>query len=49
VILGETWCRIDALARVGPVEILRMLAGGSSGGFDPVEAKPGDRSIRRDL
>jgi mono/diheme cytochrome c family protein len=27
----------------------KVLAGGSSGGFDPVEAKPGDRSIRRDL
>lgn len=38
---------------VGPVKILRTLAGGSSGGFDEgfdlVEAKIGDRIIRRDL
>ena len=38
---------------VGPVKILRTLTGGSSGGFDEgfdlVEAKIGDRLIRRDL
>ncbi len=38
---------------VGPVQILRTLTGGSSGGFDQgfdlVEAKIGDRLIRREL
>ncbi len=38
---------------VGPVRIVRTLAGGSSGGFsqgfDLVEARIGDRLIRRDL